>query len=211
MGVVFAMLLFFGGPLVLLIGLIKPTLYRGSRWRALFLGVAVSAFGFAGALFMMPESEWQAARERTEQRRAEREAEARAQEQQRAERAASEARALEEQRKAEERRAADERARRAAEAARPRGPDQLRAYGGASTVFVWRDGTALNEAYRLIDAGVHRTNPALIMPLVACVATPGTQIVVTDSGWTRSTILIVAGQMSGCRGVVANEWIDRGR
>lgn len=237
MQIAFGMLMFFGGPLVLLIGLIKPSIYRGGRLRALGAGLAVSAIGLAGALAVTSPAEWEAIRERSEQRRvqeaeqaarqtAEREVarqeEARAQaardEQQRREREerqAAEARAQEERRAADAQRATAERARRQSEAEaaeRARGPDRLRrAGGGDGRIAVWRSSASMDEAMRLINANVHRTNPVMLMPHVACMAAQGTEIVVTDGGFFSSSVLVVSGGQSGCRGVVPNEDIERRR
>jgi hypothetical protein len=91
-----------------------------------------------------------------------------------------------------------------------RQPDRLQNPAGDS-VLVWRDSRALSEGFRLINAGVHRSQPTLLVPLIACVADNGTDMVVTDSGFASSTILVVAGRQSGCRGVVPNEMIARRR
>lgn len=233
MQTVLALIGFFGGPAIALAGLWKPALYRGGRLRAVGLGFAVSAVAFGlFAVTMTPEQRAASEQARVERQEreaaeaAEREATARqrAQEAQereareqreRAERQAVEDRVREERRVAEAQRAAEERARRQAEAAaaeRARGPDRLRGSGGGNgAVVVWRDTTAMREAMRLINANVHQTNPRLLMPHVACMAPPGTEIVVTDGGVFSSEVLVVAGQLSGCRGVVPNEEIERRR
>jgi hypothetical protein len=87
-----------------------------------------------------------------------------------------------------------------------RAADQMRlGRSGSDSVFVWLDSDAQSEAIKLISAGVHETNPALVMRLLACIAKPGDHAVVTDGGVFSSTILVVDGDSAGCRGVIANE------
>lgn len=74
-------------------------------------------------------------------------------------------------------------------------------------IFVWFDSRAHAEGLRLLHARVTQTS--LLLPLIACVASSGTEVVVTERGFSSSTILVVAGPDSGCRGVVENEWISR--
>lgn len=84
--------------------------------------------------------------------------------------------------------------------------DQVRlGRSGMTNVFVWRDSAAHSEAIKLISAGVQNTNPALVMQLLSCVAKQGDHAVVTDGGVFSSTIVVVDGEQSGCRGEVANE------
>jgi len=80
---------------------------------------------------------------------------------------------------------------------------------GMSNVFVWKDSEAHSEAISLIQAGVNSTNPALIMRLLSCIATPGDKAVVVDGGFFSSTVLVTSGKQAGCRGVIANEDLGR--
>ena len=80
---------------------------------------------------------------------------------------------------------------------------------GSDSVFVWKDSDAQSEAYRLIDAGVHKTNTMLVMRLMSCVADPGDHAVLTDGGFFSSTVLLTDGDNAGCRGVIANEDIRK--
>lgn len=89
-------------------------------------------------------------------------------------------------------------------------PPVLRNSGG-DVVFVWRDSERMSEAMRMINAGVHRTNPGLIAPLVSCVAPNGSEAVVTNGGFFSSNVTVTSGRAAGCRGVVANEMISRQR
>lgn len=101
-------------------------------------------------------------------------------------------------------------ARPAPPAAAPRGPDTVRNSGG-EVVFVWRDSAKMNEGFRLISAGVNRTQPQLLMPLISCIVPNDTKIVITDSGVFSSTVLVVDGRDTGCRGVVDTGMIARQR
>lgn len=86
-------------------------------------------------------------------------------------------------------------------------PGKVVGMGGSDTVFVWRDKDAHNEALSLIEAGVHRTNPDLIIPLISCVVPSGTAAITTDIGFVTHDIMIVEGDNAGCRGnIAAEEW-----
>ena len=76
---------------------------------------------------------------------------------------------------------------------------------GTDTVFVWKNSDAQSEAFKLISAGVHKTNPTLVFRLMSCMVDNGTKAVVTDGGMFSSTVLITSGKNSGCRGVIPNE------
>jgi hypothetical protein len=91
-----------------------------------------------------------------------------------------------------------------------RQPPQLRNTNGQS-VFIWRDSDRMSEGFRMINAGVHQTNPGLVMQQITCVVPNGTDIVVSSGGWMSSAVTVVAGPQSGCRGVVPNEMIERRR
>lgn len=233
MRVAFGLLLFFGGPLVLLIGLVKPAVFRGGRLRAVALALAVSAVGLAGSFLMTSSEEWREIRENGERDRAERAArDARESAEREAAREAAaverdrrmreeEARELRERAEASERRAAEaraaeeraaeERARAeaaAAERARPRTTVVHDPQG--RNIFIWRDRTAHEEAMRLINAGVHRTQPQLVMPLIACIVPSDTTVVtLPGGGWTTNQIMVVDGPQSGCRGIVPMEDVQR--
>jgi hypothetical protein len=70
-------------------------------------------------------------------------------------------------------------------------------------VWIFRDGKALSEFYRLINSKVY--DMTLIAPLISCTVPSGTKVVITDGGAFSSTVLVVDGQEKGCRGDVANE------
>jgi len=77
------------------------------------------------------------------------------------------------------------------------------------SVFVWKDSDAHSEAIRLIGAGVHDTNPSLVLRLLSCITKSGDKAVVTDGGFFSSTVLVTSGDQAGCRGVIANEDLRR--
>jgi hypothetical protein len=76
---------------------------------------------------------------------------------------------------------------------------------GADQVFVWKSKKAHNEAMSLIAADVHRSNPALVMVLLACIVPTGTRAIVTDMGFATHDIMVVEGESSGCRGNIPME------
>lgn len=80
---------------------------------------------------------------------------------------------------------------------------------GSETVFVWKDSDAQSEAIKLIQAGVHNSNPTLVFRLLSCMVTPGTKAIITDMGFASHTILVTSGKESGCRGVVPMEDVSR--
>lgn len=100
------------------------------------------------------------------------------------------------------------RARQAEQDAEVRKPRIVRRLDGG-TVTVWGDRDALREGGKLIDAGVHRTQPWMLERLIGCRVPSGTQVIVSDGGMFSSTVLVVAGRDAGCRGVVDNAFLVR--
>lgn len=80
--------------------------------------------------------------------------------------------------------------------------------GGADIVFVWESKAAHDEGLSLINAGVHQSNPALLMELLACLVPSGTRAITTDMGFATHDIMVIEGESSGCRGNVAMEAFD---
>ena len=76
---------------------------------------------------------------------------------------------------------------------------------GSDNVFVWKDSDAQSEAFKLIQAGVHKSNPTLVFRLLSCMVPVGTKAVITDMGFASHTILVTSGEQSGCRGVIVRE------
>jgi len=74
-------------------------------------------------------------------------------------------------------------------------------------VFVWRSKDAQNEGMRLIDAGVLRSNPTLVIRLISCIVPAGTRAIITDHGFATHDILVTSGPSSGCRGNVPVEFV----
>ena len=81
--------------------------------------------------------------------------------------------------------------------------------GGATVIIVWKNDKARSEGADLLAAGVGKSNPALLVPLVACVVPSGTQAIKTDGGFFTSDILVTSGTHSGCRGNIANEHLGK--
>jgi predicted RNA-binding Zn-ribbon protein involved in translation (DUF1610 family) len=81
--------------------------------------------------------------------------------------------------------------------------------GSALRVSVWKNTQAHTEAIKLIMAGVHKTNPALILQLTACMVPSGTSAIITDAGFATHDILVTSGEFSGCRGNIAVEDVQR--
>lgn len=79
---------------------------------------------------------------------------------------------------------------------------------GSDVVFVWKDKQSQTEAMSLIDAGVHKSNPALLMQLLACVVDSGTAAIITDAGFATHDIMVTEGPDSGCRGNIPMESWD---
>ena len=59
--------------------------------------------------------------------------------------------------------------------------------GLARATWVFRDGKAMSEAMRLLNAKVN--DDLLYSPLLSCVVPCGTKVVVTDGGFMHSTVL----------------------
>lgn len=82
---------------------------------------------------------------------------------------------------------------------------RLKTFAGASNIIVWQSKDAQSEGMKLIEAGVHKTKPELIMRLVSCIAAPGTKVIVTDMGIVTHDIMIVEGKQAGCKGNIPAE------
>jgi hypothetical protein len=89
----------------------------------------------------------------------------------------------------------------------PRPPERLQGIEGRD-VWVWRDADAMAEGRRLIEAGINRTRPDMVVPLVACIVESGTAVIATGRArfgiWN---VVVVDGPRAGCRGVVNFEAI----
>lgn len=67
----------------------------------------------------------------------------------------------------------------------------------------------MSEGFKLIQAGVHQSNPMLVIRLLSCAVPAGTKAIITDSGFATQTILVTDGDNAGCRGDVVTEDINR--
>ena len=84
----------------------------------------------------------------------------------------------------------------------------LKAFGGAKIIVVWKSTDARSEGQSIIDAGGAENNIELLAPLISCVETPGTKVVVTDAGLVTHDVLVVEGENKGCRGNIAMEELN---
>lgn len=87
-------------------------------------------------------------------------------------------------------------------------PGKVVGINGSDVVFVWRDKDSQMEAMSLIDAGVHNSNPSLLMRLIACIVPSGTGAIITDGGFATHDIMITEGGDAGCRGNIPMESWD---
>ena len=82
----------------------------------------------------------------------------------------------------------------------------LRMPNGGS-VFVWRSKDAMREGLSLIGAGVHETNPQLVIRLISCIVPSGTRAIITDGGFATQDVLVTSGPDAGCRGNLQTEFV----
>lgn len=76
---------------------------------------------------------------------------------------------------------------------------------GSETVFIWQDKASHSEAMKLVGAGMHQTNPDLVLPLLSCVVTSGTEANIIGRGTVTDEVTITSGPNAGCHGEVATE------
>ena len=79
----------------------------------------------------------------------------------------------------------------------------------SGTVFVWKNSEAYSKVIKLIQSGVHKSNPTLVMQQLSCMADPGDKAVITDAGFASHTIMVTSGKSAGCEGVIAMEDVKR--
>jgi hypothetical protein len=72
-------------------------------------------------------------------------------------------------------------------------------------VIVWTNKETHDEGVSLMSAGVHRSNPGLVMPLIACLLPTGSKVHITDAGLSTHDIVVMTGPYIGCRGYVGVE------
>lgn len=90
------------------------------------------------------------------------------------------------------------------------GPKVLRS-GSGRPIAVWRDREALKEGFKLIEEGIHRTQPQLVGRLIACVVPSETRVTVTTRGMLTNVVLVVEGAQAGCRGAVDADQVQPAR
>jgi hypothetical protein len=80
----------------------------------------------------------------------------------------------------------------------------LVASGTQTKIPVWRSAQAQDDGQALLRS---KADAALVMPLLSCVAEPGTRAVIAgqDPGLYRPPVILLNGPAKGCRGIVAKE------
>ena len=73
---------------------------------------------------------------------------------------------------------------------------------GQTKINVWRSAKAHEEGEALLHA---RADTALIAPLMACVADPGTRVIIIGPRVYSTSVTVIDGSVKGCRGFVAKE------
>lgn len=77
---------------------------------------------------------------------------------------------------------------------------------GMEQVYVWRDYDAWSEGLALVRAGVHKTDPQMVLRLMACIVKNGDHaVIIGRAGLASKTILVIDGAQKGCRGFVTDE------
>ena len=79
---------------------------------------------------------------------------------------------------------------------------------GSKVIIVWKSKKAHNEGLAIIRSGLTQAKLLLLARLVACRATAGTEVIVTDAGFVTHDIMIVEGQSVGCRGNIPAEELE---
>ena len=82
---------------------------------------------------------------------------------------------------------------------------RLQPVGTAAVVIVWRTAKAQDEGAALIRAGVNKTDPSRLMPLIACIVPAGTRAVTTTARIFSHDVRVVEGPHAGCTGNVPSE------
>lgn len=82
---------------------------------------------------------------------------------------------------------------------------RLKPLEGMSSIIVWKSDRAQDEANQIVNSGLAKQDPSILAPYIACIAPPGTQVIVTDMGFVTHDILIPVGKNKGCRGNIPAE------
>ncbi|TIT24434.1 MAG: hypothetical protein E5W81_11780 [Mesorhizobium sp.] len=77
---------------------------------------------------------------------------------------------------------------------------------GMEQIYVWLNYESWSEGLALIRAGVHETDPQMVIRLLACIAKKGDHaVIVGRPSLAAKTILVIDGAHKGCRGFVTDE------
>ena len=82
---------------------------------------------------------------------------------------------------------------------------------GSETVFIWKDKASHFEAMKLVGAGMHQTNPDLVLPLLSCIVTSSTQANIIGRGTVTDEVTITSGPNAGCHGMLLWKQSSRSR
>lgn len=56
----------------------------------------------------------------------------------------------------------------------------------------------MDRGLKLIASGVHKTNPEMMLPLVACFVESGDPVTVIGAGFTYYEVVVSSGEKRGC-------------
>jgi hypothetical protein len=82
-------------------------------------------------------------------------------------------------------------------------------FGHQAGIFVWKNSAAMDEGIAMIKAGVHQSNPTLVMGLLSCIAPDGSRVILTGSSMFQRSVTVIDGKSAGCRGVVSSDFFKR--
>jgi hypothetical protein len=80
---------------------------------------------------------------------------------------------------------------------------------GAQWIAVWKDFASMKEGLQLAMQDVHKSNPAVMLPLVRCIAAPRTRAVVTEVIPGAYAVTLIDGTEAGCRGFIFETNLNR--
>jgi hypothetical protein len=95
-------------------------------------------------------------------------------------------------------------------AASQTGAITLQDSSGNKVVAVWRSDKAMEQGRQLVQQGISKQKPELLLQLIACFVPNGTKASFTNTSFfsVSTEVLIVDGERAGCRGVVSANDIE---
>jgi hypothetical protein len=73
---------------------------------------------------------------------------------------------------------------------------------GMSSVILWRGAGGLEEGEKLIAAGVNKTSPETVAPLIACIVPPGSRVFYVRMNRKGAEVCVIDGSDADCYGTV---------